>query len=153
MISIARRPSTDSDNPEIDTALSGALTFEKQSPRFGLLSVYEKRLNSTMHKNPDKLHALRSERKANEPHDRQQEVTIARARDFNGLPYKAPTWPSRNGYVFSTPEILAAANRETVVEYSKTVVAPYSHHIQFEGACEEIDPHRPNSGLQMVAAA
>ena len=144
---------TDSDNPEIDTALSGALTFEKQSPKFALLSIYEKRLNSTIHKNLDKLQALQKERKANEHHDRQQEVTIARANDFNGLTYKAPTWPSRNGYVFSTPEILAAANRESVVAYSKTVVKPKSHHIQFAGACEEIDPHRPNSGLQMVAAA
>ena len=143
----------DSGNPELDTALSGALTFEKQSAKFALLSVYEKRLNSTIHKNVDKLQALQKERKANEHHDRQQEVTIARANDFNGLTYKAPTWPSRNGYVFSTPEILAAANRDSVLENAKTVVAPYSHRIQFAGACEEIDPHRPNSGLKMAAAA
>ena len=143
----------DSGNPELDTALSGALTFEKQSAKFALLSVYEKRLNSTIHKNVDKLQALQKERKANEHHDRQQEVTIARANDFNGLTYKAPTWPSRNGYVFSTPEILAAANRDSVVKNSKKVIAPYSHRIQFAGACEEIDPHRPNSGLKMAAAA
>jgi hypothetical protein len=144
---------TDSDNPEIDAALSGALTFEKQSAKFALLSIYEKRLNSTIHKNLDKLRELQAERKANYNHDRDEEVTIARANDFNGLPYKAPAWPSRNGYVFSSGQILAAANRESVVDNAKTTVQPKSHHVQFAGACGEIDPHRPNSGLQMAAAA
>ena len=31
----------DSENPQIDTALSGALTFEKQSAKFALMSIYE----------------------------------------------------------------------------------------------------------------
>ncbi len=35
----------DSENPQIDTAMSGALTFEEQSHKFALLSIYEQRLN------------------------------------------------------------------------------------------------------------
>ncbi len=50
-----RTPNTtaDSDDPEIDTALSAALTFEKQSAKFALMSVYEQRLNRVIHKNLD----------------------------------------------------------------------------------------------------
>ncbi len=144
---------TDSDDPQIDTALSAALTFEKQSAKFALLSIYEQRLNRVIHKNLDKLRTLQTERKGREDHDRSQEVTIARANDFKGLTYKAPAWPSQNGYVFSTPEILAAANRESVVYNAKDTVECKEHHIQFAGACDELDPHRPNSGLRMAAAA
>ena len=143
----------DSENPQIDTALSGALTFEKQSAKFALMSIYEQRLNRGIHKNLDKLQALQAERKGHEDHDRQQEVTIARANDINDLPYKAPAWPSRNGYVFSTAEILAAANRESVVANSQSTVGIRFGNIQFAGACDEIGPHRPNSGLRMAAAA
>ena len=50
-------------------------------------------------------------------------------------------------------ETLAAANRQSVVINAETAVKPMSHHIQFPGACDEINPHRPNSGLRMVAAA
>jgi hypothetical protein len=144
---------TDTDDPQIDTALSAALTFEKQSAKFALLSIYEQRLNRTIHKNLDKLEERQAERKSNTRHDRDEEVTIARANDFSGLTYKAPAWPSRNGSVFSTGEILAAANRESVVYNSKSIVECRIHHIQFAGACDEIDPHRPNSGLRVAAAA
>ena len=145
--------SVESEDPQIDTGLSAALTFEKQSSKFALLSIYEQRLNRVIHKNLDKLRELQTERKRNYNHDRDEEVIIARANDFNGLPYKAPAWPSQNGFVFSSGQILAAANRESVVQHSITVVAPKSHHIQFAGACDEIDPHRPNSGLEMAVAA
>jgi hypothetical protein len=143
----------DSDDPQIDTALSAALTFEKQSAKFALLSIYEQRLNRIIHKNLDELHDRQTERKSSLQRDRDEEVTIARSNDFNGLTYKAPVWPSPNGYVFSTPEILSAANRESVVYNAKTTVECKKHHIQFAGACEELDPHRPNSGIRMVAAA
>jgi hypothetical protein len=143
----------DSDDPQIDAALSAALTFEKQSAKFALLSIYEQRLNRVIHKNLDQLHDRQAERKSDFHHDRDEEITIARANEFSGLTYKSPAWPSQNGYVFSTPEILAAANRESVVCNSQTVVQHKKHHIQFAGACDELDPHRPNSGLRMAVAA
>ena len=143
----------DCDNPQLDTAISGALTFEKQAAKFALLSIYEQRLNRTIHKNLATLRDLQTQRKSQEANDRQEEVSIARANDLKGLPYKAPSWPSRNGYVFSTPEILAAANRQSVVANSQSTVGMKFGNIQFAGACDEIDPHRPNSGLHMAAAA
>jgi len=141
------------DTPELDTAFSSVVTFEKQSARFALMSIYEQRLNRTIHKNMEKLSELQAERKRDHQLDRSEEVTIARANDFNGLTYKAPAWPSQNGFVFSSGEILAAANRQSVVANAKNTVEYNSHHIQFPGPSDMIDPHQPNSGLRATAAA
>ncbi len=143
----------DCDNSQLDTAFSAALTFEKQAAKFALLSVYEQRLNRGIHKNLATLRELQTERKTQEDQDRNQEVTIARANDLKGLPYKAPSWPGKNGFVFSTAEILAAANRQSVVANANSTPGVRSGNIQFPGACEEINPHRPNSGRRMAAAA
>jgi len=141
------------DNAELHTALSGALTFEKQSGKFALMSIYEQRLNRSLHKNLTTLRQLQAERLRNCEQDRQEEVTIARANDLNGLPYKASVWPGRNGFVFSTSEILAAANRESVVYNARGTVGGQSGKIQFAGACDNNDPYRPNSGLRVASAA
>lgn len=143
----------DCDDPQLHTAMSGALTFAKESAKFALMSVYEQRLNRSIHKNLETLRELQAERQRNYERDLGQEVTIARANDFKGLPYKASARPSRNGFVFSTDEVLAAANRDSVVHNSMSTVGIKSHHIQFEGAYDNFDPHRPNSGLKMASAA
>ena len=59
------------DGPQLHTAMSGALTFVKQSKKMGLLSIYEQRLNRSIHgKNMDKLAELRqTEHKRNYEHD------------------------------------------------------------------------------------
>jgi hypothetical protein len=141
------------ESPELDTAMSGALTFEKQSAKFALLSVYEQRLQRAIHKNLEKLRELQAERKSAYDHDRDEEIQIARANDFDGLTYKASPWPSRNGYVFSTGQILAAANRESLVASARRTTVNKGHNVQFPGASEVIDPFRPHSGLKMAAAA
>ena len=143
----------DSDNPQIDTAMSAALTFAKESSRFALMSIYEQRLNRSIHKNLATLRELQAERRRNYEHDLDEEVTIARGNDINGLPYKAPAWPSRNGSVFSTAQVLAAANRESVVYHAMSTVGMKSANIQFAGVSDNIDPYRPNSGMHLAAAA
>ncbi len=143
------------DSPQLHTAMSGALTFVKQSKKMGLLSIYEQRLNRSIHKNMDKLAELQAERKRDYEHDLKEEVHIAEAKEINGLPYQAPTKRSKNGIVFSTAEVLAAANRESVVSTARgTYGGP--KRIFFEGAWEQYDdqsPNRPNSGLKIAAAA
>jgi hypothetical protein len=71
------------------------------------------------------------------------------------IPYEAPTKRSKNGIVFSTAEVKAAANRKSVVGLARiTNGAP--KHIFFKGAWERYDdqtPNRPNSGLKIAAAA
>jgi hypothetical protein len=143
------------DGPQLHTAMSGALTFVKQSKKMGLLSIYEQRLNRSIHKNMDKLAELQAERKRNYEHDLKEEVAIAEANEINGLPYQAPTRRSKNGIVFSTAEIQAAANRQSVVSAARSTYGG-PKQIFFEGAWEKYDdqsPNRPNSGLKIAAAA
>jgi hypothetical protein len=143
------------DGPQLHTAMSGALTFVKQSKKMGLLSIYEQRLNRGIHKNMETLAELQAERKRNYEHDLTEEVDIAEAKEINGLPYHAPNKRSKNGIVFSTAEIQAAANRRSVVSAARgTYGGP--KRIFFEGAWEQYDdqsPNRPNSGLKIAAAA
>jgi hypothetical protein len=143
----------DCDTAELDTAMSAALTFVKESRKIALLSIYEQRINRSIHKNLVLLRELQAERLRDFNRDMQQEIDIARANDAKGLPYQAPAWPSRHGYVFSTHGILAAANRESVVWNSMSTMGMKSSRIQFAGACDNIDPHRPISGMKMAAAA
>lgn len=74
------------DGPELHTAMSGALTFVKQSKKMGLLSIYEQRLNRGIHKNMEKLAELQAERKRNYQQDLEVEMSIAKANEINGLP-------------------------------------------------------------------
>ena len=143
------------EGPQLHTAMSGALTFVKQSKKMGLLSIYEQRLNRSIHKNMEKLAELQAERKRNYEQDLKAEMDIAKANEINGVPYQAPARRSKNGIVFSTAEVLAAANRQSVVRVARnTFGAP--KRIFFEGAWEQHDdqsPNRPNSGLNIAAAA
>jgi hypothetical protein len=143
------------DGPQLHTAMSDALTFVKQSKKMGLMSIYEQRLNRSIHKNMEKLAELQAERKRNYEHDLKEEMDIAEANEVNGLPYQAPTRRSRNGIVFSTSEILAAANRKSVVSVARGTFGSLKQ-IFFEGAWEQYDdlnPTGPNSGLKIAAAA
>jgi hypothetical protein len=143
------------DGPQLHTAMSDALTFVKQSKKMGLLSIYEQRLNRSIHKNMEKLAELQTERKRSYEHDLKEEVAIAKANDINGMPYQAPTKRSPNGIVFSTAEIHAAANRRSVVNAANATYGG-PKRIFFEGAWEQYDdqsPNRPNSGLKIATAA
>ena len=146
----------DCDTPELDTAISSVLTFQKQSARFALMSIYEQRLNRSIHKNMDKLAELQTERKRNYEQDLKEEMDIAQANEVNGLPYQAPTRRSKNGIVFSTAEIHAAANRKSVVSAARSTYGG-PKRIFFEGAWENFNPIRPNSGpnnnVELAAAA
>ncbi len=108
---------------QIHTAMSDAITFGKESAKLALMSVYEQRMNRSLHKNLDKLRELQAERKLNHQRDLIDETSIALANDLNGLPYNAPLRPGRNGSVFSTSEILAAANRQTILNTARAKTA------------------------------
>ena len=45
----------EADNPQIHTAISGAVTFVDEAKRFALMSMYEQRMNRSIHKNLDTL--------------------------------------------------------------------------------------------------
>jgi len=124
----------DCNTPELQTAMSDALTFVKESRTFGLMSIYEQRMNRSIHKNLETLRSLQAERKAQYEEDRREEGIVAEANDINGLPYTAPTTPSRNGFVFSTSEVLAASNRRNGMIEARTTVNKAPTKVRFAGA-------------------
>ncbi len=124
----------ESDDPQIHTAISGAVTFVDEAKRFALMSMYEQRMNRGIHKNLTTLRQLQAERKANYQRDLEEEIILARANDIKGLPYEAPAVPTENGIVFSNPEIFAAAHRLTVLQAAKTTLCRTPFKVQFAGA-------------------
>jgi hypothetical protein len=135
----------DCNSPQLHTAMSGAITFSNESRQFALMSIYEQRLNRSIHKNLDTLRTLQAERKVIYEKDLAHEMIVAEANEINGLPYHPPARASQNGFVFSTSEVLAAVNRKTVLS-AAAVVYNIPCKILFEGAYENFDPNRPNSG-------
>jgi hypothetical protein len=80
-----------SDNPQIHTAMADAATFSNESEKFARMSIYEQRMNRSIHKNLETIRKLQAERKAHYKEDRDEEILLARYSDINGLPYQAPT--------------------------------------------------------------
>jgi len=130
--------SAESDDPEIQAAFSTALVFSNEAQKFALMSIYEQRMNRSLHKNLATLRDLQAERKKNYKHDQAQEVAIARYSDLKGLTYQAPKSPTLNGSVFSNNEILAAANRLTTLQVAKGVIYRDGDKVQFAGAGQNV---------------
>jgi hypothetical protein len=124
----------DCDEVQVHTAMADATTFAKESSKFALMSIYEQRLNRSIHKNLQTLRELQTERKRNYKHDRAQEVALARYSDFKGLQYQAPTTPTLNGSVFSNNEIFAAANRLATLQAAQIAIRLTPLKVQYAGA-------------------
>jgi len=124
----------DADDVRIHTAMSAAMTFAKESNKFALMSVYEQRMNRSLHKNLTTLRDLQAERKRHYKQDRAEEVLLARYSDIKGLPYQAPATPTLNGSVFSNPEIFAATNRLTTLQVAKNELWKHPVKVQYAGA-------------------
>jgi hypothetical protein len=128
----------DSDNPQIHTAMADATTFSNESEKFARMSIYEQRMNRSIHKNLETLRKLQAERKASYEQDRAEEVLLARYSDIKGLPYNPPSSPTLNGSVFSKPEILTAANRLTTLKVANIAVCLEPLKVQFAGVSSNL---------------
>jgi hypothetical protein len=124
----------DCDEPQVHTAMADAMTFARESSKFALMSIYEQRMNRSIHKNLQTLRDLQAERKQHYKQDRAQEVALARYSDIKGLQYQAPTTPTPNGSVFSNDEIFAAANRLTTLRAAKIAIWQAPFKVQYAGA-------------------
>jgi hypothetical protein len=58
----------DSDNPQIDAALAQAQTFRDEGKTFGLITLYEQRINRNLQRNLDRLRQLQSDRRTARTH-------------------------------------------------------------------------------------
>ena len=107
----------DPSSPDaLDAALADAHTFRAEAKRFELMSLYEQRMNRSLHRNRAELRELQAERKRNYERDKKEEVLIARLHEFNDIPIQVTTRPSRNGFVFSNEEIAIAAVRQRYID-------------------------------------
>ena len=84
----------------------------RRTPRLELMSLYESRMTRNLHRNVTLLRELQAERKRNYERDKKEEIQIARLCEFNDMPIKASTAPSKNGFVFSNEEIAVGAVRD-----------------------------------------
>ena len=109
-------------DPDLQTAISDAQTFRTESKRFELMSLYEQRMNRSLHRNREELRFLQVQRRNKYETDRKEEVLLARFEDLKDKPYQAPVSPSRNGSVFSTEEITTAAERQRNLEASQYLI-------------------------------
>jgi hypothetical protein len=121
-------------DPRLRSALANAATFLQQSSHFDRLSLYEQRLTRTLHKNLATLRDIQAGRRRRESEARAEEVLLARASDINNLPYKSPTAPTPNGFVFSKDQILAAAHRASSLEVAHTTLCRTAPRVQFAAA-------------------
>jgi hypothetical protein len=101
---------------ELQSATSDASVYLTQARRLELTSLYEQRMNRSLHRNRAELHDLQTARRRNYETDRKEEILLARFEDLKDKPYQAPTIPSRNGSVFSSEEISLAAERQRNLE-------------------------------------
>lgn len=100
------------DPDPIDIARADTRTYRAEAPRLELMSLYESRMTRNLHRNVTLLRELQAERKRNYERDKKEEIQIARLCEFNDMPIKASTAPSKNGFVFSNEEIAVAAVRD-----------------------------------------
>jgi hypothetical protein len=111
-----------SDADELDAALTDAHTFRSEAKRFELMSLYEQRMNRSMHRNLAILRDLQNERKRNYERDKKEEIQIARLCEFNDMPIRASARPSRNGFVFEDEEIAIGAVRQRYLDTAACVL-------------------------------
>jgi len=93
---------------ELQLALADARTFQDHAKEFNLLSIYEQRINRTLHRNLQQLQALQTERRKQREREIEEAKLLAQANLINGIPFD----PQQNGFVFSTAEINRAIDRD-----------------------------------------
>ena len=116
-------------HPEVHAALSDALTFSKQAKQFDLMSLYEQRMNRSIHKNLTALQAMQATRKVEYERERDEEILLARLNEIKGLPDQARAVSARVRFVFSNDEIVAAALRQRTLEEARQAIQIGRAHV------------------------
>jgi len=106
----------DPNNTDGNTATANAHTFLAEAPRFNTMSLYEQRMNRSLHRNLAILREIQKERKRLYEADKKEEVAIARFQEVHGNAIQVTTRKSKNGFVFSSDEIALACVRKRRLE-------------------------------------
>src|ERR1700689_214950 len=105
----------DADHPELNAALTAARTFTREAKSIELLTLYEQRINRSLQKNLALLQQLQTNRKAERKAEMAEAKKLPQLSEKKGLPYD----PAKDGFVFSTDQILAVIDRERRLEQAQ----------------------------------
>ncbi|MDQ1472516.1 MAG: hypothetical protein QOJ99_3996 [Bryobacterales bacterium] len=120
---------TDVDSAEGHAAACQARVWLADGRNIQLLAVYETRIRRNIEKNEKQLRELQTERKAAHAKALYEEILLARLAISEGIPYECATDPGqsatgdttsgRNGFAFSTDQIIRLARRELRLHKAK----------------------------------
>ena len=113
----------DAGHPEIHTAITAASTVRDNAKTLELLSLYEQRIHRSFEKHFAQLRQLQAERQAKLDQDLDAARLFFQLAELKDIPYN----PSADGFIFSTAQIAACAERfhryrlaeQSNVEYRK----------------------------------
>jgi hypothetical protein len=114
----------------IETALDTADAYLREAKPLQLLSLYEQRINRSIHKNMDQLRQLQTERKATRSQQMQEACLLAQLSLSQGSAYdpaidfpppvpRTATAGAANGFVFSSVEINRAIDRNNRLDEAR----------------------------------
>jgi hypothetical protein len=84
--SASPNPGVESDDPQIDAALSQARTFRDEAKTFGLLTLYEQRIHRNLQRSLDRLQQMQQQRRADRAQALDELVEIKEYRRIRKLP-------------------------------------------------------------------
>jgi hypothetical protein len=97
----------DIEQAELHAAMTAARTFMREAKAIELLTLYEQRLNRSIHKNLATLQALQTTRKAEQKAALEEAARLLELNEMNDLPYEPAQTYESNGFVFSIAQLRA----------------------------------------------
>ena len=105
----------EADPNDGNTAIANAHTFLAEAPRFNTMSLYEQRMNRSLHRNLATLREIQKERNVSTKLS-SDEIALARFQEVHSNAIQTTTRKSKNGFVFSSDEIALACVRQRRLE-------------------------------------
>jgi hypothetical protein len=115
---------TGDQHPEVEAAFANAKTWQSESAQLQLLTLYEQRLNRAIHRNLATLQALQATRRAEQRRQMEEATRLLQLSEKKGHRYE----PTKDGFVFSTDEIRAAADRQRRLAHAQSTDFEHRKH-------------------------
>jgi hypothetical protein len=109
----------DIEQAELHAAMTAARTFSREAKTIELLTLYEQRLNRSIHKNMATLQALQAARKAEKRAAMEEAARLLELSEMNGLPYEPAQTYESNGFVFSIAQLRSLIHRNRLQTEAK----------------------------------
>ena len=128
----------DAEHPEIQTAITAAVTMRDNAQQLQLLSLYEQRIHRLFEKHTQILEKLQAQRKAERSVDLEAARHQYQLAVIKGLPYD----PADDGFVFSNREIARYTERHHREKLAKGANLTYR---KLHSGCWELPDELPKA--------